>query len=192
MKLLQNKPNVDTSNLDYPQGKMIDETGLDDGSRANEEFMNDYVQLLEKLFALSGMSANGSPDNDANGYQLVEALFNLLPKKFVYETTTILDNDIKTILRSDIEVARNTWGSSDLEPFGTGLMVDVTLPKSNVDFQIQAWVENTSDDWRLLNGAAGSPGNVYYQINDTTGDITATLEGAPYGAPVNVRFVLLG
>ena len=35
--------------------------------------MNDYVQFMEKMFADSGLTANGDPDNATNGYQLFEA-----------------------------------------------------------------------------------------------------------------------
>jgi hypothetical protein len=79
MKLLQNKPNVDGVTVEYPYGSMRDDTGGDNGSRANTEFMTDYVQTFEKLVDESGITANGLPDNVTNGFQIYEALRTLFP-----------------------------------------------------------------------------------------------------------------
>ena len=81
MKLLQNKTNVTAPNATYAFGTMKDDTGVGDGSLADTEFMTDYVQFFEKLFNASGLTANGLPDNDANGYQLYEALRVIIPTR---------------------------------------------------------------------------------------------------------------
>lgn len=77
MKRLQDKPNVTVPGGDYSYGTMRDDTGADDGTRANTEFMTDYVQFFERLMDLSAIPPNGLPDNDANGYQLMEALLTI-------------------------------------------------------------------------------------------------------------------
>jgi len=73
MKLLKNKVNSSADGT-YPLGKIRDDSGNNiSGSQVNAEFMNDYVQFMEKMFADSGLTANGNPDNGTNGYQLFDA-----------------------------------------------------------------------------------------------------------------------
>lgn len=73
MKLLKNKVNSSADGT-YPLGKIRDDNGDGvSGSQVDAEFMNDYVQFMEKMFADSGLTANGNPDNGTNGYQLFDA-----------------------------------------------------------------------------------------------------------------------
>jgi len=73
MKKLINKPNVDGVSATYPYGNMRDRGAGIQGSEMNTEFHTDYVQFFEKMFAESGLTANGLPDNVTNGFQLFEA-----------------------------------------------------------------------------------------------------------------------
>jgi hypothetical protein len=73
MKLLKNKVNSSADGT-YPLGKIRDDNGDGvSGSQVDAEFMNDYVQFMEKMFSDSGLTANGNPDNGTNGYQLFDA-----------------------------------------------------------------------------------------------------------------------
>ena len=66
MKPLKDKPNTLPVSATWPLGGMIDETGSNNGTHADQEFMNDYVQGLEKVFKDSGLTANGDLDNATN------------------------------------------------------------------------------------------------------------------------------
>ncbi len=79
---LVNKANVDTSNPDYPLGKLINDTGTGDGTPVDEQVYNDLHQLTEKIMAESGISPNNQPDNANNGYQLYEALQAIVANGF--------------------------------------------------------------------------------------------------------------
>lgn len=89
MKLLKNKVNS-SADASYPLGKIRDDNGDGvSGSQVDAEFMNDYVQFMEKMFSDSGLTANGNPDNGTNGYQLFEAFKRIVDlrigvKKNVY------------------------------------------------------------------------------------------------------------
>ena len=83
MKRLQNKVNVNAPDANYQYGSMRDDTGSNDGTPADTDFMGDYTQFFERLFDQSGLTANGLPDNDTNGYQLYEALRTLFPLREV-------------------------------------------------------------------------------------------------------------
>nr|WP_299067191.1 hypothetical protein [uncultured Allomuricauda sp.] len=67
--------NIDKSNPPaYPNGRIKDNTGADDGTPVNEFVYGDFHELMAKLMRLAGITYNGQPDNEINGYQLLEAL----------------------------------------------------------------------------------------------------------------------
>lgn len=74
MKLLENKVNIITPNADYPFGAIQDDNGTGNGTPVDTELLGDYTQFFSKLFDESGITANGLPDNETNGFQLYEAL----------------------------------------------------------------------------------------------------------------------
>lgn len=83
---LENKPNVDNSDPDYPYGKIKDNTGVGDGTPVNTLVYGDFHQFFAKMLSESGITPNGIPDNDYSGFQYFEALLNLfggLRKKVV-------------------------------------------------------------------------------------------------------------
>lgn len=75
---LSNKPNTVPPGGDYPYGKLIDDTGIGDGTQVNENNFNDLFQFFERLFAQSEISANNLPDNAANGWQLFDAFAKVI------------------------------------------------------------------------------------------------------------------
>lgn len=118
MKLLQNKPNVDAPDATYAQGSMRDDSGSGDGTNGDTEFMTDYVQTWEKIFAESGLTANGLPDNDSNGYQLYQA-FRLLTKP--YKVYTALFSQAGTSAPTVTVVGSNEIGTIVWTYSGVGL-----------------------------------------------------------------------
>lgn len=82
MKRLVDKVNVNPANPVYPYGQFRDDPGDGTGTPVSVEFFTDIVQTFEKIFAESGMTANGVPDNQSNGWQLFEAMkTTLIPFK---------------------------------------------------------------------------------------------------------------
>lgn len=74
---IQNFTNVDTSDpTNYPSGQIKDDTGAGDGTPVNVETNGDIQQFFTKLLELAGITASGDPDNETNGYQLIQALTN--------------------------------------------------------------------------------------------------------------------
>ncbi|WP_051947376.1 hypothetical protein [Muricauda sp. MAR_2010_75] len=71
----QTLTNIDKSDLvNWPNGRVKDNTGADDGTPVNELVYGDLHEFFAKLMRDAGISYNGLPDNVANGYQLVNAL----------------------------------------------------------------------------------------------------------------------
>lgn len=71
---LADKTNVATGVSGYPYGKIINDSGIGDGTPVDEQVYNDVHQFFERMFDQSGLTANGQPDNSTNGFQLYEAL----------------------------------------------------------------------------------------------------------------------
>jgi len=71
---LSDIPNTTPINADYPNGKINDDTGSGNGTPVNEAVNGDIVQFFQKLLMGASITANTLPDNDGNGYQLIDAL----------------------------------------------------------------------------------------------------------------------
>lgn len=75
---LQNIDNSDQVN--YPDGRIKDSTGVGDGTPVSEKVYGDIHEFFSKMMRLYGISYNGLPENEQNGYQLIEALIAVASK----------------------------------------------------------------------------------------------------------------
>ena len=82
--------NIDKSDpSNYLEGRVKDNTGAGGGTPVNEFVYGDLHQTFAKLMHLYKMKYNGLPDNETNGYQLIEALIALASKNdFVLPLTS--------------------------------------------------------------------------------------------------------
>jgi hypothetical protein len=82
--------NIDKSNpSEYLEGRIKDNSGAGDGTPINEYLYGDLHQNLAKLMSLYNIKYNQLPDNETNGYQLIEALIGLASKNdFVLALTS--------------------------------------------------------------------------------------------------------
>lgn len=71
---LEDKSNVNAPSVPYPYGSLRNNPGDNTGTPVNVNLVGDVMQLMEKIMAESGITPNGLPDNEANGWQLYEAL----------------------------------------------------------------------------------------------------------------------
>jgi hypothetical protein len=78
MRLLATKQNVQAPTPDFPFGRILDDTGLGDGTPVDEAVYGDMHQFFEKLLSDAGIAANGLPESNANGFQLNQALQALI------------------------------------------------------------------------------------------------------------------
>ena len=68
MRILANQTGVQAPDADYPKGRIVNNQTI-----INEEINGDIVNLFQKLVSLASISENGNPDNETNGYQLLQA-----------------------------------------------------------------------------------------------------------------------
>lgn len=106
---LKNNSNVDNSDLpNYPDGRIKDNTGPGNGTPVNRSVYGDLHSNISKLMRLYNIGPNSLPDNETNGYQIIEALSALASKNdYIYSLTTNGTNelsvDIKLSLMKDNE-----------------------------------------------------------------------------------------
>ena len=81
MRALNTNPNVDNSDLsNYPDGRIKNNTGTGNGTPVNEKVYGDLHQTIAKLLRLYGITPNNLPDNENNGFQIVDAIAALASK----------------------------------------------------------------------------------------------------------------
>ncbi len=75
------QPNIDKSDTgNYPNGRIKDNSGSGDGTPVNEMVYGDIHEAFAKMMRLYGITYSNLPDNEINGYQLVEAIKALATK----------------------------------------------------------------------------------------------------------------
>ena len=82
MRVLANQAGVQPPDGDYPKGRIVDSQTV-----IGEGVNGDIVQFFQKLIQLAGVTENDLPDNESNGYQMVEALIDEI-KNVVTATPT--------------------------------------------------------------------------------------------------------
>ena len=75
-----NAPNIQAPTGDYPNGRIRDNDGTNNGTPVNEFIYGDIHENIAKLMRRYSISYNNLPDNETNGYQFIEAL-RALPSK---------------------------------------------------------------------------------------------------------------
>jgi hypothetical protein len=71
---LTDKPNTEAPSANYPYGNIVDNDGSLNGTPVNKLVYADLHQFFERLMALAGVTHNGLPENNSNGFQLTQAL----------------------------------------------------------------------------------------------------------------------
>lgn len=97
---LNSNANVDNSDLvNYPDGRVRDNDGTNNGTGVNRSVYGDIHSTISKLMRLYAITPNSLPDNETNGYQIIDAFRGLASKNdFIYSLSTngtILNVDIK-------------------------------------------------------------------------------------------------
>jgi len=122
--------NVDNSDLvNYPDGRIRDNDGTNNGTGVNRSVYGDLHSNISKLMRLYAITPSGLPDNENNGFQLIESLRALASKNdFIYPLSTngtILSVDIKFSQMLDNEyilclAAFNKAAETQIKGIGAG------------------------------------------------------------------------
>lgn len=66
--------NIEPPSSDYPSGRVRNSATGVAGTSVIEELYGDVIQFFEKMIRDAGITKNNLPDNEANGFQLLQAL----------------------------------------------------------------------------------------------------------------------
>ena len=72
---LKDRTNIQAPNANYPNGRVIDDTGAGDGTPLDESILGDYHQFFAKLMRDADVVPNDLPDNETDGNQLFFSYF---------------------------------------------------------------------------------------------------------------------
>ena len=150
-RILLNINNVDAADADYLAGRIRNKSVSPAvvGTPVVEELYGDLIQAFQKMLIVAGITVNDLPDNETNGYQLLEAL-----KKFM--------GGIKTTI--------STSGGGDI--LATGL-VGVT----NINITYQKITSPTSGEYTYdLDPGCCELYAVLTPVSDDGKDCTITVE----------------
>ena len=84
MRSLTAADNTDAATGDYPYRKARDTVGPTEGTKLWERIFADMIHGIQKLIRLVGITPNDLPDNESNGYQILDAL-ELLGQSRVFQ-----------------------------------------------------------------------------------------------------------
>lgn len=78
---LNSKPNTSAPTVDEPYGNIRDRDGAIPGTPVTKEVYADFHQFFSRMMELAEVNYNDLPDNNANGFQLINAFMRLATTK---------------------------------------------------------------------------------------------------------------
>lgn len=158
-RIIQNFPNVTTPDSDYPYGRIKDAVpGVSAGTPVNEFVYGDIHQFFARLMAISGVSANGNPENTVAGFQFIEALVNATVGTWE-DASGLLVNGWSVVPGSRFEVRTNI-----------GALLDPRF----CDFELRGKIENANVSSNLIIANFPSP---LRPVEDTIRMAVSTVTG---------------
>ncbi len=169
MRILANKTNVVAPGGDYPYGRIKDKSGpsATDGTPVSEDVYGDIHQLLERMIDWAGITANDLPDNDANGFQLFEALGNWqdggTPVALVNTGTITIDAGDIIYNKFCIQGRKLTWQIclNNFTLSSTPSSISIKLPQRIIDLGLKLPYQAAS----IGHTNGGTPVAAYYGGN---------------------------
>lgn len=146
-------PNIDLTDPDFLLGRIKNNTGANDGTPVNEFVYGDIHQFFAKLLNLAGLTPNGLPDNEANGYQTIDALISIASKNdYVYELSSV-----SSVLQVGVKVGLMKTNEFLICKSVVDLGAETTIKGSdNVTISIVSTSDFKSGDYVMLTKTASN------------------------------------
>ena len=74
---LASQINIEAPSGAFPFGRILDDTGIGDGTPVDEAVYGDIHQFFAKMLKEAGITPNGLADSETDGFQLFQSLLNL-------------------------------------------------------------------------------------------------------------------
>lgn len=98
-RIIPDFTNVTGPTADYPDGRIKDNTGANDGTPVDEQVYGDVHVFFAQLLRRASILHNSLPENSTNGYQFIEALFELTDRYRCISTTSVaIGSVIRTLV----------------------------------------------------------------------------------------------
>lgn len=125
--------NHDNPDSDYTWGRVRNNPGDNTGTPVNEAMVGDVLNFFMKLADDSGITLNGLPDNENNGWQLSDLYYAAMfrPKQTPTYSGSFVDHPTSPIRFAKIGSKRVVIEGMTAYAVGVGLVTDVpifTLP----------------------------------------------------------------
>lgn len=166
MRSLASKPNVIAPGGDYPHGRIKDDPGNNTGTPVDEEVYGDFHQFFSELMAAGGVVPNGLPENDYSGFQLNEALENI-----IQDIVDVLDADLQAQID---EFAPTAWANIPLINGWTAIQTPQWKKIKNQVF-LRGQVVGTLASDAAMCAAASVPNDNAYNLGLTAHRLTPTV-----------------
>jgi hypothetical protein len=156
MRILNSNPNVDNSDLvNYPNGRIKNNDGSGNGTAVNERVYGDIHQAVSKLMRLYGITPNDLPDNETNGFQIIDALRSLASK-------------------NDFVLPLSLSGSVLQVPIKIALMLEneSVVCKSGFDFASQTQIKGSDAPIFTVSVLGNFKSNEYVRLIKTSSGVT--------------------
>lgn len=183
MRLLATKPNVIAPNSDFPFGRLRDRAGAVHGTPVTEQVYGDIHQFFEKLMNIAAVVANGLPECQYTGFQLITALTtvitNIASALVATETSArIAADSSEASTRASADSAEATArASADSSEATTRASADTTETNARIaadalkaDIAQPAWIAMT-----LKNGWVNMGGRVSRYRKDSLGRVSLSI-----------------
>jgi hypothetical protein len=166
---LQDKANVIAPGGAYPYGNIKDNDGSNNGTPVNAAVYADFHQFFARMLALSGITANGLPDNNTNGFQYYLSLLSII---------NIADKTLATTTTANNLISPNIYFTQNGDSSWPGGGFHVVLVIGNGSY-ISQWAYSISDARLFTRNSqnAGVSWTAWMSSVNRSGDaITGTLE----------------
>lgn len=149
---IQDLTNVDGPDSLNPEGRVRDESspGVEDGTEVNEAMLGDVMTFFSTLLTEAGLVANGNPDNEINGYQLLDALQAVMGS-FKNSLFSASEGNEYTSATAPSSVFLKPDGTKMYYTRGTGLIYELDL-STDYDVSTASDVQNVDfSTWETVN-----------------------------------------
>lgn len=183
---LSDKPNVIAPGGDYSYGDIRNRDGSTPGTPGSREVYADFHQFFERMVGENDdVNFNGKPDNDANGYQLFQALIYSMPRKIILEYTSVFGGDTIIITGSIM----NSGSTENIvnKPFYKGQLPISTPRIPYADYHIQVIYESAPTQWKNIPSS-----ELDIKRNGVSGQLNITINSVPVSPAARVRVILIG
>lgn len=189
MKPLKNKTNTVPPGGDYPFGDLRDNPGDNSGTPVDRNLLGDIHRNVEKIMDVSGIVANNLDDNEANGYQIYDALVKAIRG---YRVTILRFNPANTgneitVIRDELNFGTPTTTKASTGRYSMVYSVSKTvnylesLTLNSTSIQYSGSVQSTFD---ALDAIGGRPLKI--DLRDYAGSF-ADIFTSPSGIIIEIR-----